>query len=71
MPVPRPDRRLGQVGLAGTLDEPEDQDRVDETDEWRGTFNCLLLACGGVGESEQLLQISKADLNGPPARIAL
>jgi hypothetical protein len=55
----------------GPADRPDDEERVDEPDEGRGALDGRLLARRGVGKAEVLLQIAKADFDGPALGIAL
>ena len=59
-------REEGRVG-----DGPDDQHRVGEGDEGRSALDGGLLAGRGVGEAEQLLEVTEADLDGPALAVAL
>src|SRR5580704_12511143 len=70
VPIPRTYRWSSKGGSVSTLSAPDDERRVNESDEWRHALDRGALASGGIGEAERLLQLAEADLDIPAAGIA-
>src|SRR5882672_5757220 len=68
--VPGAQWRSGDGAIAGALDEPDDERRVEQTNERRHAQDGLFFSGGGVSESEQLLCFSEKALDGPPGAIS-
>ncbi len=65
------ERRSRDRVAVSTVREPEDEGRVEQSDERRGPQNGLLGSGLRVGEAEALLGIAKEDLDPPTACIGL
>src|SRR5882724_7715326 len=68
--VPGAQWRSGDGAIAGALDEPDDERRVEQTNERRHAQDGLFFSGGGVSESEQLLCFSEKALDRPPGAIS-
>jgi hypothetical protein len=57
--------------LMGASGEPQHQQSVHEAYKGRHALHCILFACRGVSKPQELLDVSKTDLNRPAPRVTL
>lgn len=69
--VPRADGEGRCRGIPSALCVPENEGRVDESDEGGSSFHGLSLAGAGICESEKLLEVAEADLDSPALSVPL